>query len=216
MPDLRERLRVLDSLDVPDIMARAREMGPSVPAPESAPLGRRVAAIAIAAAIAVAAILLAVQVLPRAERVPADEPTPPPAISYPDPCAEVDCVGEGGSGNVDATITLAGSRCTLDGADGPIAPGTLKLKFVNDSHHRAAFGVVRLVGRQTVDGLLRPDPGGTLGRRNVDLSPSTTRIWSSVRSVASSSWAVICRQNTSEGGVYQEELAGVAGPIEIK
>lgn len=79
MPDLRERFRALDSLEVPDVMTRVDEMGPSLPTPEPIPIGRRVGTIAFAAAITAVAILLATRVLPREAPRPA-EPVPPTGV----------------------------------------------------------------------------------------------------------------------------------------
>jgi hypothetical protein len=79
MTDLRERFRALDSLEVPDVMTRVDEMGPSVPAPEPIPIGRRVGTIAFAAVIVVLLILLAVRALPNKAPTPAN-PEPRPTI----------------------------------------------------------------------------------------------------------------------------------------
>jgi hypothetical protein len=54
MPDLRDRLRDLDSLVVPDVMERARQIGPKTPMKTSSGVGRRLIVAAIALLLAVA------------------------------------------------------------------------------------------------------------------------------------------------------------------
>jgi DNA-directed RNA polymerase specialized sigma24 family protein len=52
MSDLRERFRALDTLDVPDVMSRARLMGPKPPEPDPTPPFRRAGALVFAAIVA--------------------------------------------------------------------------------------------------------------------------------------------------------------------
>ena len=76
MPDLRERFRALDALDVPDVMTRARIMGPKPPDPDPGPTTRRVGALVFAAVVAVVAVILIVRAVDQPAR-PAEPPTPP-------------------------------------------------------------------------------------------------------------------------------------------
>jgi Tol biopolymer transport system component len=77
MSELRERFKALDDLDVPDVMARARIMGPKPPEPDRAPPLRRVGALVFAAVVAVAAVVLIARALDEPAR-PGDRPTPTP------------------------------------------------------------------------------------------------------------------------------------------
>jgi hypothetical protein len=77
MNELRERFRALDTLEVPDVLSRARSMGPRSPDPEPTPRGRRIGAYVLAAAIATLAVIAIARALDQPER-PADEPTPTP------------------------------------------------------------------------------------------------------------------------------------------
>jgi hypothetical protein len=75
MPDLRERFRDLDVLDVPDVIARARAIGPRPPMPEPGPsVGRRIAVAALALVVGVAGVFLASQLTHGRERAPASVP----------------------------------------------------------------------------------------------------------------------------------------------
>ena len=76
MSELRERFRALDALEVPDVMSRARIMGPRPPEPDHAPPMRRVGALVLAAVIAIAAVVLVIRALD-APPQPAD-PAPTP------------------------------------------------------------------------------------------------------------------------------------------
>ena len=77
MNELRERFRTLDTLEVPDVLARARSIGPRSPDPEPTPRGRRIGAYVLAAAIATLALIAIARALDQPER-PADEPSPAP------------------------------------------------------------------------------------------------------------------------------------------
>ena len=76
MSELRERFRALDALDVPDVMSRARIMGPKPPEPDRTPPLRRVEALVFAAVVAIAAVVLIARAY-NEPRQPAD-PTPTP------------------------------------------------------------------------------------------------------------------------------------------
>jgi Tol biopolymer transport system component len=71
MTDLRDRFRVLDDLDAPDIISRALQLGPKPPMDHPSPKGRRNVAVAIGIVVAVAAVLNLIRAF---ERV--TEPTP--------------------------------------------------------------------------------------------------------------------------------------------
>lgn len=87
MPDLRDRLRTLDALDVPDVMARAEMIGAKPPSPDPEPLRRRAGALAVAAAVALAALMLIMRAFQPDAPAPADKP-PSPSITV-DPALEL-------------------------------------------------------------------------------------------------------------------------------
>ena len=92
---------------------------------------QRFGAAALAVVIAVAGIVAIGQVI-GSEPLPAD-PVPTPTVdtdASPTPTAETDASP---TPPADAIVTLARSGCTLRGLDGPIAAGTLTLRFVNES-----------------------------------------------------------------------------------
>jgi Tol biopolymer transport system component len=78
MSDLRERFRALDALDVPDVMSRARLIGPKPPEPDPTPPFRRAGALVFAAVVAILAVFLITRALDEQTR-PADPPTPTPS-----------------------------------------------------------------------------------------------------------------------------------------
>ena len=78
MSDLRERFRALDTLDVPDVMSRARLIGPKPPEPDPTPPFRRAGALVFAAIVAALAVFLITRALDESPR-PADPPTPTPS-----------------------------------------------------------------------------------------------------------------------------------------
>ena len=86
MSDLRERFRALDALDVPDVMSRARIMGPKPPEPDPTPPMRLVGALVLAAVLAIAAVVLVIRALDRPTRPAGPTPTPTPgslgALAY--------------------------------------------------------------------------------------------------------------------------------------
>jgi dipeptidyl aminopeptidase/acylaminoacyl peptidase len=91
MSELRDRFRALDALDVPDVMSRARMIGPKPPEPDREPPVRRIGALVVAAVIAIAAVVLVIRALDQPTR-PADPTPTPPAfrqdgevITYSDP-----------------------------------------------------------------------------------------------------------------------------------
>ena len=77
MSELRERFRALDALDVPDVMSRARMIGPKPPEPDRTPPMRRVGALVFAAVIAIVAAVLVVRALDDSPRPADPSPTPP-------------------------------------------------------------------------------------------------------------------------------------------
>jgi Tol biopolymer transport system component len=77
MNELRERFRTLDTLEVPDVLSRARSIGPRSPDPEPTPRVRRVGAYVLAAVIATLAVIAVARALDQPGR-PADDPTPTP------------------------------------------------------------------------------------------------------------------------------------------
>lgn len=82
MTDLRERFHALDGLEVPDVMARARMIGPKPPEPDPPQSSRRIGALVLVAAIALVAIVLGSLVLRQPARTPGStgptEPSSPP------------------------------------------------------------------------------------------------------------------------------------------
>ena len=78
MSDLRERFRALDALDVPDVMSRARQIGPKPPEPDPTPPFRRAGALVFAAVVAILAAFLITRALDQPAQ-PADPPTPTPS-----------------------------------------------------------------------------------------------------------------------------------------
>ena len=76
MSDLRERLRDLDSLDVPDVMQQARRLGPKTPMePGPRPAGR-IAIAAFALLVAAASVLYVTRAFERDEGSTPAVPTP--------------------------------------------------------------------------------------------------------------------------------------------
>lgn len=86
MSELRERFRALDALDVPDVMSRARMIGPRPPEPDPTPQMRRIGALVFAAIVAVAAVVLVIRALDQPTRPADPKPTPTPrslgALAY--------------------------------------------------------------------------------------------------------------------------------------
>jgi hypothetical protein len=76
MSDLRERFRALDALEVPDVLSRARLIGPKPPEPDRTPPLRRAGALAFAAVIAILAAFLITRALDQQTR-PAHQPIQP-------------------------------------------------------------------------------------------------------------------------------------------
>ena len=76
MPDLPDRFRALDQLEVPDIDARARALGPRPPSgPDGPPAAKRTTAIVLALVIAVAGVGLLLRAFrPEATTAPAVAP----------------------------------------------------------------------------------------------------------------------------------------------
>ncbi|HLA93250.1 MAG TPA: hypothetical protein VJO36_06940 [Actinomycetota bacterium] len=85
MTDLRERFGALDALEVPDVMARARKIGPKPPQPEPPPRSQRIGVLVLVAVIAIAAIVLGARAL--------REPVATPATTGPDIPDDADRVG---------------------------------------------------------------------------------------------------------------------------
>lgn len=81
MSELRERFRALDDLDVPDVMSRARLIGPKPPDPDPTPPLRRVGALVFAAIVAIVAVALIARALDERTQ-PADPPTPTPDTTF--------------------------------------------------------------------------------------------------------------------------------------
>ena len=76
MSELRERFRALDALDVPDVMSRARMMGPKPPEPDPTPPMRRIGALVFAAVVAIAAVVLVIRAIDQPARPADPQPTP--------------------------------------------------------------------------------------------------------------------------------------------
>ncbi|MEX2274875.1 MAG: hypothetical protein WEA10_04830 [Actinomycetota bacterium] len=83
MTDLRDRFRSLDTLEVPDVMARADLIGPRIPAPETPSPGRRIGALVVAALVTIAAVLLVVRAFLGPTTTPSDPPAPTPVQPSP-------------------------------------------------------------------------------------------------------------------------------------
>ena len=80
MTDLRDRLRDLDSLDVPDVMQQARRLGPKPPMEQGHPArpARRIAIAAFALLLAATSVLYVTRAFDRGE-------APVPAVQTPAP-----------------------------------------------------------------------------------------------------------------------------------
>jgi Tol biopolymer transport system component len=76
MTDLRDRLRDLDGLDVPDIISRARELGPRPFLEPPSPGGRRIVTAVFALLLSAAAIVNVIRVLEPATTPNTASPTP--------------------------------------------------------------------------------------------------------------------------------------------
>jgi hypothetical protein len=92
MNDLRERFRALDALDVPDVLSRARLIGPKPPEPDPTPPLRRAGALAFAAVVAILAVFLITRALEQArppvqpiQPSPSERPVqrPPVEVTFP-------------------------------------------------------------------------------------------------------------------------------------
>ncbi len=79
MTELRDRFRDIDSLEVPDVLARARALGPKPPVEHPSPRGRRIATAALALSISAAALVFVSNVF---------EPVIDPAPATPEPAPE--------------------------------------------------------------------------------------------------------------------------------
>jgi Tol biopolymer transport system component len=77
MSELRERFRAFDALDVPDVMSRARMIGPKAPEPDPTPRMRRIGALVFAAIVAIAAVVLVIRALDQPPQPADPTPTPP-------------------------------------------------------------------------------------------------------------------------------------------
>lgn len=77
MSELRDRFRALDALEVPDVMSRARIMGPKPPEPDRTPPTRRIGALVFAGIVAIAAAVLVIRALDEPPRPADPTPTPP-------------------------------------------------------------------------------------------------------------------------------------------
>ena len=77
MSELRDRFRALDALDVPDVLSRARMMGPKPPEPDPTPPMRRVGALVFAAIVVIVAVVLVIRALDQPARPADPTPTPP-------------------------------------------------------------------------------------------------------------------------------------------
>jgi hypothetical protein len=72
MTDMRERFRDLDLLDVPDVIARARAIGPRPPMPEPGPsMSRRMATAGLALLVGLAGVFIASQLTRGRQQTPA-------------------------------------------------------------------------------------------------------------------------------------------------
>ncbi|HET7236912.1 MAG TPA: hypothetical protein VFK59_10835 [Actinomycetota bacterium] len=116
MPDLRERFRALDDLEVPDVMTQARLIGPRPPQLEPPPTTRRIGALVLVAAIAIVAVVLGARAL--------RQPVSVPATTGPDVAPDRERVGfiglppEGATPSTPSTGELVVSlygRSTTDG-----------------------------------------------------------------------------------------------------
>ena len=117
MSELRERFRALDALDVPDVMSRARIMGPKPPEPDRAPPMRRVGALVFAAVVAIAAVVLVIE----RSTSHLDRPTPSPHRPRPH------SAGTGRSSRTRATTLEAGDLVAQD-------PDTGEVRTLVDAH----------------------------------------------------------------------------------
>jgi Tol biopolymer transport system component len=110
MPDLRSRLRELDRLEVPDVLARARVLGPKPPAPEPTTPLRRFAVVVVALTLAALAVLFVAHALRVSDAIPADQPsTTPTSPPLPD---NGEIAFTAGGGNLQA-IDLGGGPAHL-------------------------------------------------------------------------------------------------------
>jgi hypothetical protein len=112
MPDLRDRFGALDALgSAPDVWARATQMGPRTPQPESPEGLRRVGIVVLALAVAVAGVGLVVRSFSGADRD--GKRNPSPAVSQPTPtdiAGSVYASFPTPAGAPDQTTAIAASR----------------------------------------------------------------------------------------------------------
>lgn len=129
MTDLRERFRVLDTLEVPDVMAHARLMGARPPQLEPPPTSRRIGALVLVAALAILAIVVGARAL--------REPASTPASTGPSE-------GVPGASDVDYVLDLdSGAKTPLPDAIAGRGRGPVLVGGYAPSPDRAwlAFGV---------------------------------------------------------------------------
>ena len=81
MPDLRQRLRDLDALDVPDVMERAQRLGPKPPVETGPSPARRIAIVAFALLLAAVSLLYVTRAFDRSQAPLPASPAPNPQWS---------------------------------------------------------------------------------------------------------------------------------------
>jgi Tol biopolymer transport system component len=163
MSDLRDRFRALDVLDVPDVMTRARRIGPKAPDPETSPPLRRVGALVFAAVVAILAVVLIARALDSPAPTPGDPPTPSPTEQELPGVGEVitstgDPFAEGG--DLVAQDPDTGRMRTL--VDGTAIQGTIGSAAWSTDRRWVAFEVIGCSPRVPSAGLWVADGLGEL------------------------------------------------------
>ena len=125
MSELRDRFRALDALDVPDVMSRARMMGPKPPEPDPTPPMRRVGALVFAAIVAIVAVVLVIRALDQPAR-PADPQPTPTETAFRQEGEIITYSGDAEGDLVAADPTTGAMRTVVDA-------GTLRFDYVGNT-----------------------------------------------------------------------------------
>ena len=171
MSNLRERLRALDALEVPDVMAQARLIGPKPPQLEPPPTSRRVGALVLVAALALLAVLVGARVLSRPAQTPAST-GPSVAPSTPDVDYLID-LNTGAKTPLPDAFTRSRSELGISFPGGyALSPDGSLLAYLDlDSDQNPQIFIARIDGTE-----VRQMTNGPMRRGELAWSPDGMRI----------------------------------------